>query len=139
MVARTSPRMSKTSSPSKFRALAFAMIAAAVLPSGCGTNVHSSSIRGTGYVRIDEVAKHHPLYPQLSQIDDAIAAINLSAAAPRVPLNAKQIAAQTAVLHRELRQAQDRANAIIAQNQTSYAAKERQAVSSALRAAGVSG
>jgi hypothetical protein len=115
------------------------MLVAAVLPSGCGANVHSSSIRGTGYVRLDEVVKHHPLYPQLSQIDDAIASINLSAAAPRVPLSASQIAKQTAILNGELRAAQDRANKILAQKQSSYAAKEAQAVSAALRAAGISG
>jgi hypothetical protein len=115
------------------------MLVAAVLPSGCGANVHSSSIRGTGYVRLDEVVKHHPLYPQLSQIDDAIASINLSAAAPRVPLSASQIAKQTSILNGELRAAQDRANKILAQKQSSYAAKEAQAVSAALRAAGISG
>ncbi len=131
--------MSKTFSPNKFRTLAVVLLVAAVLPSGCGTNVHSSSIRGTGYVRLDEVVKHHPLYPQLSQIDDAIASINLSAAAPRVPLSASQIAKQTAILNGELRAAQDRANKILAQKQSSYAAKEAQAVSAALRAAGVSG
>ena len=100
--------MSKTLSPNKLRTLAVAMLVAAVLPSGCGPNVHSSSIRGTGYVRLDEVVKHHPLYPQLSQIDDAIASINLSAAAPRVPLSASQIAKQTAILNGELRAAQGR-------------------------------
>ena len=66
---------------------------------GC-VNVHSTSIRGTGYVRLDEVVKHHPLYPQLSQLDDAIAAINLAAAAPHVPLSASQIAQQTTDLNR---------------------------------------
>jgi Outer membrane protein (OmpH-like) len=131
--------MSKTLSPNKLRTLAVAMLVAAVLPSGCGPNVHSSSIRGTGYVRLDEVVKHHPLYPQLSQIDDAIAAINLSAAAPRVPLSASQIAKQTAILNGELRAAQNRANTILSQKQSMYAAKEGQAVSAALRAAGVSG
>ncbi|HEY1682270.1 MAG TPA: hypothetical protein VGF98_11575 [Candidatus Tumulicola sp.] len=131
--------MSKTISPNRLRTLAVAMLVAAVLPSGCGANVHSSSIRGTGYVRLDEVVKHHPLYPQLSQIDDAIASINLSAAAPRVPLSASQIAKQTSILNGELRAAQDRANKILAQKQSSYAAKEAQAVSAALRAAGISG
>ena len=61
--------------------------------------------------------KHHPLYGQLSQLDDGIAAINLAAAAPRVPLSASQIATQTADLNRELRDAQTRANKILAQKQ----------------------
>ncbi|HEY1429142.1 MAG TPA: OmpH family outer membrane protein [Candidatus Tumulicola sp.] len=132
--------MSRTTSRNKrsFFVTALLLVAAA-LPAGCGVNVHSSSVRGAGYVRVDEVVKHHPLYPQLSQIDDAIAAINLSAAAPRVPLSASQIAAQTSTLNRQLRGAQDRANRIIAQKQTQYAAAERAADAQALKAAGVSG
>ncbi|MBV8148099.1 MAG: OmpH family outer membrane protein [Candidatus Eremiobacteraeota bacterium] len=102
-------------------------------------NVHSSSIRGTGYVRVEEVVKHHPLYPQLSQLDDAIAAINLQAAAPHVPLSAAQIAQQTKELNRELQDAQLRANKILAQKQQDYAKREQQAISAALAAAGVSG
>ncbi|MGB6520714.1 MAG: hypothetical protein WBE83_02950 [Candidatus Cybelea sp.] len=113
--------------------------AAAVLPSGCGVNVHSAAIRGTGYVRLDEAVKRHPLYPQLSQIDDAIAAINLRSSGPHVPLTARQITTQTAELNRELRAAQGRANKILAQKQRDYTRREQQAVASALAAAGVSG
>jgi hypothetical protein len=114
------------------------MVLACLTTSGC-VNVHSSSIRGTGYVRVDEVVKHHPLYPQLSQLDDAIAAINLQAAAPHVPLSAAQIAQQTKELNRELQAAQIRANKILAQKQQDYAKREQQAISAALAAAGVSG
>jgi hypothetical protein len=132
--------MSRTTSQnSRFALVTLFALVAAALPAGCGVNVHSPSIRGIGYVRMEAVVKQHPLYPQLSQIDDAIAAINLSAAAPRVPLSASQIAAQTAILNRELREAQDRANKILAQKQTDYGNREREAVARALRAAGVSG
>jgi hypothetical protein len=106
---------------------------------GCAPNVHSSSVRGTGYVRIEEVVKHHPLYGQLTQIDDAIAAINLQSVAPRVPLGAAQIAAQTAELNQELRAAQVRANGILAQKQRDYAQREEQAIRTALAAAGIQG
>ncbi len=112
--------------------------ATAALLEGC-VDVHSSAIRGTGYVRIGDVVKHHPLYGQLAQIDDGIAAIALAAAAPRVPLSAAQIARETRELNRELRDAQLRANKILAQKQQDYATRERQAVSAALAAAGVSG
>jgi hypothetical protein len=126
--------MSKMSLRSKIlRCVAMLVIA------GCAPNVHSAAIRGTGYVRIDDVVKHDPLYPQLSQLDDAIAAINLQSVAPQVPLGATQIAAQTAVLNRELRAAQSRANAILAQKQRQYAAREQQAVGAALAAAGIRG
>ncbi|MGB9652654.1 MAG: hypothetical protein WCB01_12715, partial [Candidatus Cybelea sp.] len=103
---------------------------------GCAPNVHSSAIRGAGYVRIDEVVKHHPLYGQISALDDAIAAINLRAAGPQVPLGAAQIATQTAQLNRELRDAQVRTNKILAQKQQDYVRREQQAVSAALTAAG---
>jgi hypothetical protein len=131
--------MSKMNSPSSRLALTLALLSAtAGLLEGC-VDVHSSSIRGTGYVRIGDVVKRHPLYPQLSQIEDGIAAITLAAAAPRVPLSASQIARETGQLNRELRDAQVRANKILAQKQQDYATRERQAVSAALAAAGVSG
>jgi hypothetical protein len=120
----------------RYASLAFAT--AVLLLGGC-VDVHSSSIRGTGYIRLDEIVKHHPLYPQLTQLDDGIAAINLAAAAPRVPLSASQIARQTSDLNRELHDAQTRANAILAQKQQQYAGRERQAVAAALSAAGVKG
>jgi hypothetical protein len=113
--------------------------AASLAIAGCAPNVHSAAIRGAGYVRIDEVVKHHPLYGQISQLDDAIAAINLQAAGPQVPLGAAQIATQTAQLNRELHEAQLRANKILAQKQQDYVRREQQAVSAALAAAGIKG
>jgi hypothetical protein len=119
--------------------MAFVFSCAAASLGGCAPNVHSSTVRGTGYVRVDDVVKHHPLYPQLSQLDDAIAAINLQYAGPQVPLGARQIASQTAELNRELRAAQVRANKILAQKQRDYAQREAQAVHAALAAAGIHG
>jgi hypothetical protein len=107
--------------------------------SACGVNVHSAAVRGAGYVRIDEAVKRDPLYSQLSQLNDAIAAITLKSSAPAVPLGARQIAAQTVELNRELRAAQDRANKILAEKQRTYASREQQAVAAALKAAGISG
>jgi hypothetical protein len=113
-------------------------LAATSLPA-CGVNVHSAAVRGAGYVRIDEAIKRDPLYPQISQLDEAIAAITLKSSAPSVPLGARQIAAQTQELNRELRAAQDRANKILAQKQRTYTAREQQAVAAALTAAGIPG
>lgn len=121
-----------------FRSRAPVYIALALLGS-CAPNVHSAAVRGTGYVRIGDVVKHHPLYGQLSQLDDAIAAINLQSVAPHVPLGASQIAAQTAQLNRELYDAQMRANKILAQKQRDYEQRETQAVNAALAAAGIRG
>jgi Outer membrane protein (OmpH-like) len=117
--------------------MAMAMILTGVT-SGC-VNIHSSSIRGVGYVRLEDVVKHHPLYPQLSQLDDAIAAINLQAAAPHVPLSAAQITQQTQELNKELQAAQIRTNKILVQKQQDYVKREQQAISAALAAAGVKG
>ncbi|MBV9719040.1 MAG: OmpH family outer membrane protein [Candidatus Eremiobacteraeota bacterium] len=114
-------------------------VAILLAAAGCAPNVHSSAIRGTGYVRVDEVVKHHPLYAQLSQLDDAIAAINLRSAGPQVPLGAAQLASRTGELNRELQAAQTRANAILAQKQRDYAQRETQAVQAALAAAGIRG
>lgn len=131
--------MSKMRLASSFTLLA-AVCTAASLFTGCGrVDVHSPMVRGTGYLRIDDVVKHHPLYAQLSQLDDAIAAIDLQAAAPHVPLSAAQIAQETKELNKELVAAQDRANKILALKQQDYAKREQQAISAALAAAGVSG
>lgn len=134
--------MSRAHSPSKRRFQskpAIALCIAGVLLCGCAVNVHSPSVRGTGYVRLDDAVKKHPLYPQLSQLDDAIAAITLQSAAPSVPLGARQIAAQTGELNRELRAAQDRANKILARKRRDYMQREQQAVTAALTAAGIPG
>lgn len=131
--------MSFRNSVGAFLRMVMALGAAILSLSACGVNVHSNAIRGAGYVRLDEVVKHHPLYPQLSQLDDAIAAITLQSAVPHVPLGARQIAVQVAELNRELRAAQDRANKILAQKQRDYAQKEQQAVAAALTAAGIPG
>lgn len=122
----------------RLRSKTLACAAFAVL-AGCAPNVHSSTVRGTGYVRVDEIVKHHPLYPQLSQLDDAIAAINLASVAPHIPMSASQIASRTVQLNRELRDAQVRANKILAQKQRDYAQRESKAVSAALAAAGIHG
>ena len=120
-------------------ALALLGVSAIACLAGCAPNVHSASVRGTGYVRIDDAVKHHPLYSQLSQLDEAIAAIDLRYSGPQVPLGARQMAAQTAELNRELRAAQIRANAILAQKQRDYEHRESQAVAAAMAAAGVRG
>jgi Outer membrane protein (OmpH-like) len=132
--------MSSPNSAGRLARLAAILCAGAALATGgCAPNVHSSAIRGTGYIRLDDVVKAHPLYAQLTQLDDAIAAINLQVVAPQVPLSSKQITAQVAVLNGQLRAAQDRANKILAQKQRDYARREQQAVAAALAAAGVRG
>src|SRR5215469_16587627 len=119
--ARTSRQMSKMrlsnrlyldkvkTLPSKVP-LALLALAATVFGGCARVDVHSDAVRGAAYVRIDDVVKAHPLYPQLKQINDAIAAIDLDATAPRAPLSPQEIAAQTQELNKELNDAQSRAN-----------------------------
>lgn len=96
-----------------------------------------SNVRGIGYVRIEDVIKVHPLYPQLSQLQDSIDALNLKAlGAAAVPRTAAQIAQETQELNRELKAAQDRANAILRQKQADYQRREQAAIRAALSAAG---
>lgn len=111
-------------------------LAAAVVFVGCSrVDVHSEKVRGVAYVRIDEVIKHHPLYPQVQQLENAVTAINLEATMPRAPLSPQEITQQTNLLNKQLKDAQNRANAIIAQKQRQYGDQERQADIAALKAA----
>src|SRR5579872_3488678 len=135
--------MSKVRSPNKGSATSvlpkrLLVLAIVAVLGGCSrVDVHAPQIRGIAYVRLDEVEPHHPLHAQLAQLEDAIAAIDLAAAAPRVPRSAAEIAAATKTLDAQLKAAQDRANAILTQKQQSYAQREAQAVNAALAAAGV--
>jgi hypothetical protein len=99
--------------------------------------VHSNAVRGVAYIRVDDAIKHHPLYPQLEQLNNAIAAINFEAALPRAPLTPAQIAAQTKDLNAQLQAAQSRANAIIGTKQQQYAQQEHDAQVAAVKAAGI--
>lgn len=116
-----------------------AALAAAVALAGCAQQLRPDdpNVRGIGYVRLEEVLKKHPLYPQLSQIDDSIDALGMrSLGTGAVPKTGPQIASQTKELNAELKAAQDRANAILRQKQADYAQREQAAISAALAAAG---
>ncbi len=105
---------------------------------GCAhVDVHAANIRGVAYVRVDDIIKHHPLYAQLNQINDAIAAINLEASLPRAPLTPAEIAAQTKDLNAQLQAAQNRITALASAKRQQYEQKEREADIAALKAAGI--
>ncbi|MDQ2992174.1 MAG: OmpH family outer membrane protein [Candidatus Eremiobacteraeota bacterium] len=123
-------------SASKALALVLTLASAGALSACARVDVSAPQIRGIGYIRLDEIVKRHPLYSQLAGIDDAIAAINIGALGPHVPLSAAQIASQTKALNGQLKDAQTRANKILAQKQGDFARKEQAAVAAALSAAG---
>src|ERR1700744_6200269 len=68
-------------------------------PSGSGA---------VGYVYMDQLVKHHPLYGQLAQYNDSITALNLAATVPQVAKPDATIAKQEAALQKELNDAADR-------------------------------
>ncbi len=129
--------MSRTHSINKRNGVALVLAAAAMLGGCSRVDVHSATVRGVAYVRIDEVIKHHPLYPQVQQLENAVAAINLESTMPRAPLSPAEIAQQTQVLNKQLKDAQSRANAILQQKQQQYQNQERQADIAALKAANI--
>jgi hypothetical protein len=97
----------------------------------------SARATAVAYVDLDEVVKHDPLYPQLSNIDQAIAMVELVGASPRIPRNPTEIARQSAALKAEMQAAQTRTAQIVAQKREDYQRRARAAVTSALAAAGV--
>lgn len=127
---------------SKMRSSRILVIAAAAIAmtlSGCAPQLRPDdpNVRGIGYVRLEEALKKHPLYAQLSQIDDSIDALGLhSLGAGAVPHTGAQIASQTKELNAELLAAQSRANSVLRQKQIDYARREQDAIGAALQAAG---
>lgn len=119
--------------------LAAIAIALAVLGAGCAhvAKADDPDVRGIGYVRVDDAIKKHPLYPQLSQIQDAIDALGLKSLSPATTAHTPaEIAAQTKELNKELAQAQSRANDLLRKKQQDYAQREQAAIRAALAAAG---
>jgi hypothetical protein len=130
--------MSKMRSTNRRATLVAAAILWAAALSGCSrVDVHSDAVRGVAYVRVDDVIKHHPLYPELAQLNDAIDAINFEASMPHAPLTPAQIAQQSKDLNAQIQAAQNKANAILASKQQMYQQQEHDADVAALKAAGV--
>jgi len=96
-----------------------------------------SSSGPIGYVRMDDVIKHHPLYPQLAQYDANIDALTLGGIVPHA-LAGADVKQQQAQIARELQDAANRTKALLDQKQKQYQAREAQAIAQALKASGVS-
>ncbi|MDP9017264.1 MAG: hypothetical protein M3N19_02950 [Candidatus Eremiobacteraeota bacterium] len=124
--------------PLSKRLSSLAFIVGVLVLSGCSQpiDVHSATVRGVGYVRLNDVMKKHPLYGQLAQIDSNIDALGLRALAPSVPKTGADIARETVELNHELENARAQANHQLQQRQTEYAQREQAAIHAALVAAG---
>ena len=127
---------------SKFAALAAFALLPACAHQTTATDAQASLAPGgtVGYVRMDELLKRHPLYPQLAHLDDDVAALQLKSVGPDVALAGAGVAAETRALQRELDDAARRTKAVLADKQQQYAKREQAAIDEALRAAsGVGG
>ncbi|PZR59608.1 MAG: hypothetical protein DLM50_00415 [Candidatus Meridianibacter frigidus] len=118
------------------RILAVAVLGCALGACVQRVDVNAPSVRGIGYVRLDDVVKKHPLYSELSQIESNMAALSLQSLGPAVPKTGAEISRETIQLNRELDAARDRANHILQQKQVDYAQKEQAAVRAAIVASG---
>jgi hypothetical protein len=96
----------------------------------------ASGTGSVGFVRMSELVKHHPLYGQLAQYNDSIAALNLSATVPQVAKPDAAIAKQEAALQKELNDAADRTKKLLDEKSKEYQQRESQAIAQALRASG---
>lgn len=105
---------------------------------GCSrpVDVNAPSVRGIGYVRLDDVLKHHPLYGQLAQIDSAIDALGLKSLGPAVPQTGAALSREAKALNAQLKAAQDRANGVLRRKQIDYSRRESVAMRAAMAAAG---
>ncbi|MBV9737653.1 MAG: hypothetical protein JO177_05735 [Candidatus Eremiobacteraeota bacterium] len=119
-------------------AVSVALIVGTIALGACSRqpDVNSPQVRGIGYVRLDDVIKKHPLYPQLAQIDASIDALNLRTLSPSVPRTGAEVTAETAELNRELNAARERTNTLLQQKQRDYAQREQQAITAAIAASG---
>lgn len=123
--------------------------AAALFAAGCSLAPPSASsggasahLSGIGYIRMDDLVKKHPLYPELSRLDDDVQALQFkqlasSGAGPSLPPD--QAAKEQAEINREFKAAADRANAALKTKQDEYGKREAEAIREAIGAAGAVG
>jgi hypothetical protein len=89
-----------------------------------------------GYLRMDDVIKHHPLYPQLAQYDQNIDALSLGGTVPHA-LAGGDVKKQQAEIAKELQDAANRTKALLDQKQKQYQDREALAIQQALKSSGV--
>jgi hypothetical protein len=126
------------------RALNAAAVLAFVAVAGCSHAPGQSSASGSssgavGYVRMDELVEKHPLYEQLARYDRSIQAFDLTSTAPQASKPDPNLAQREAALQKELHDAADRTNKLLAQKQQQYMKQESAAIAAALRSAGQPG
>src|ERR1700729_1033389 len=146
MAAPTSRRMSRALSSKRRGApagLTTLSLAALLLASGCthggesaGTSGSSAGSRTVGYVDMDDLVKRHPLYGELSRLDDDVAALQLRSVGGQTALSPGELERERRALQKELDAATNRARAALKAKQDEYGKQEAEAIRQALAAAG---
>jgi hypothetical protein len=118
-------------------------LAALLLASGCthggesaGTSGSSAGSRTVGYVDMDDLVKRHPLYGELSRLDDDVAALQLRSVGGQTALSPGELERERRALQKELDAATNRARAALKAKQDEYGKQEAEAIRQALAAAG---
>ena len=105
--------------------------------SGCShVNVNAPNVQGIGYVYVDQVAKHDPMYSNVQALDESIASLMFASQAT-ARLTPAQISSEINRLGIELTNAQSQTQKLIATKQTQYLSEETAAIAQTLAAAGV--
>ena len=121
-------------------------LAACGLLAGCAHGASSDATASpspgsgrVGYVRMDDLVKKHPLYGQLAQYDENIAALNLNALVPHALAAGPELKREQSRLDGELAAAAQRTNALLVAKGKSYQDRENAAIAAALRGSSAAG
>src|ERR1700693_3606123 len=121
-------------------ALALLALGAGGKGENASTSVSATTkpLSAVGYVRMDDLVRRHPLYGELSRLDDDMAALQFksfeSAAGPTLPPD--QLRKEQAAIQREFQDASSRAQAALKQKQEEDGKREAEAIRQALGASG---
>jgi hypothetical protein len=92
-----------------------------------------------GYVRMSDLVKKHPLYGQLAEYEQNIAALDLEGLVPHALAAGPDLERDRERLQAQLTAAAQRTNALLAAEGRSYQARENAAIAAALSGAGAAG
>jgi hypothetical protein len=88
---------------------------------------------------MDELVHKHPLYDQLAHYERSIDAFDLTATAPQVAASDPELRKREAALQKQLSDAADRTQKLLAQKQEQYQQQETAAIAAAMKSAGIGG
>jgi hypothetical protein len=133
--------------PSSRSLAALVSLTAILCAAGCARQIGAGgsggapapSQRAVGFVNMDDLVKRHPLYGELSRLDDDMAALQLKSVGGQVALSPADLERERRELQKELEAATDRARAALKQKQDEYSRQESEAMRQAIAASGAPG